>query len=477
MQNSSPKNYEIDMCRGPLFGNIVRFALPLMMTYILQLLFNAADLIVIGHYAHPNAMAAVGATMNLNSLVINIFIGLSIGTNVVVARSFGARDFHHARTAVHTSMAVALYGGFGLMAIGLLVAKPLLIQMNTPPEILPLSCTYIWICFAAIPFIMLYNFGCSVLRAVGDTRRPLVYLVIAGIVNVLLNLFFVIGCGMSVGGVALATAISHGIAATLIVRTLLRSPSGYGLSLKELAINPHVLRDIMKVGVPAGLQSSCFAISNMIIQSSINSFGALAMAGTTAVLGLEGIVYVGSYAFHQTAISFVAQNLGGRKYKRILRSLYGCFFCAVVCCSAMGLGFFLLGRPILAIFNPDPDVIAWGLRRMKILFTTYGLCGVMDVASGGLRGLGYSFTSTTVSLLGACVFRIWWVFCVFPHDRTMENLMWSYPISWLLVAVVSSALLYWAYRKVIHSHCRISTPWLGLKPSVPKGLRYLGGAK
>ena len=293
----------------------------------------------------------------------------------------------------------------------------------------------------------------------------------------ILNLFFVIVCGMDVGGIALATAISHGIAAGLILRTLLTSQGICYLRLKELGIDREIFSDILKIGVPAGLQSSCFAISNMTIQSSINSFGALAMAGTTAVLGLEGIVYVGSFAFHQTAISFVAQNLGARKFKRILKSLYSCFLCATIVTSVMGWAFFVFGREILTIFNPNPEVIDWGILRMKILFTTYGLCGIMDVASGGLRGLGYSFTSTVVSLLGTCVFRVWWVFMIFPHYRTMENLMLSYPISWFLVAFVSSALLFFIYRKLLNSHCRIATPWLGLHPCVPRGFRYLGGPK
>ncbi len=471
------KNYEIDMCRGPLLGKIVLFALPLMLTYILQLLFNAADLIVIGHYASHNSMAAVGATMNLNALVVNIFIGLSVGTNVVAARFQGAKDTRKIRAAVHTSMAVAFYGGRLLTVIGLLAAKPLLVLMNTPPEVLPLSCTYIWICFCAIPFIMLYNFGCAVLRAVGDTRRPLIFLVIAGIVNVLLNMFFVIVCGMDVGGVALATAISHGIAASLILWTLFTSREGYGLRLKELRIDGKIFREILKIGVPAGLQSSCFAISNMIIQSSINSFGAVAMAGTTAAMGLEGIVYVGSFSFHQTAISFTAQNLGGQKYKRILKSLFWCFFCAVLACAAMGFGFYCSGRTLLAVFDPNPEVISWGMLRMKVLFTTYALCGIMDVASGGLRGLGYSLTSTVVSLAGACVFRIWWVLAVFPKHRSMGNLMLSYPISWFLVSLISCVLLTFAYRKILRTQCHLEPVWLNWKPFLPKGPRFLAGSK
>ena len=471
------KSYESGMCHGPWAGKILRFAMPVMLTYILQLLFNAADLVVIGHYSDHMAMAAIGATMNLNSLVINVFIGLAVGTNVVVAHYFGAKKFSSIHAAVHTSIAVAFWGGIGLMIIGLFVAKPLLVLMKTPEEVLPLSCTYIWICFGAIPFIMLYNFGCSILRAVGDTRRPLIFLVIAGLVNVVLNLFFVIGCGMSVGGVALATAISHCIAATLILRTLMKSRENYHLNWRECRVDWKIFRQILQIGVPAGIQSSCFAVSNMLIQSSINSFGATAMAGTTAVLGVEGIVYVGSYAFHQTAISFVAQNLGARKYKRILKSLYGCFVFAIIGCSILGFGFFLAGKYVLSIFNPNPEVIAWGILRMKILFTTYGLCGIMDVASGGLRGLGYSVFSTVISLLGACVFRIWWVVMIFPHNRTMENLLYSYPISWALVSLIGCITLFAVYRRILHRHCRISTPWRWLHPSIPKGLRYIGGAK
>ena len=445
------KSYEIDMTRGPLLSRILLFSLPLICSGVLQLLFNAADIIVVGRYAGSHAMAAVGATLNLNSLVINIFIGISIGANVLAARYFGARDQRSVTRTVQTTMTVALYGGIVLMIVGLLVARPLLVLMETPPEILPQACTYIWICFCAIPCIMLYNFGCAILRAVGDTRRPLFFLVIAGVINVLLNLFFVIVCGLEVAGVALATAISHAISAALILRTLAVTREAYRFNLKKLSVDWGIFFEMLKIGIPAGVQSSCFAISNMIIQSSINSFGSLAMAGMTAALGVEGIVYVGSFSFHQTAISFVAQNLGGRKFKRIQRSLFNCFFCACLCNLIMGEGFYLFGEEVLRVFNPNPEVIAWGLLRMKMLFTTYFLCGVMDVASGGLRGLGYSFLSAVITLFGACVFRVWWVFEIFPHYRTMENLLLSYPISWLLVAILNSTLLYWVCRRLFQA--------------------------
>lgn len=473
----STDKYQIDMCHGPLFEKIVRFSLPLILTYVLQLLFNAADLIVIGHYASHESMAAIGATMNLNSLVINIFIGLSVGSNVVAARAFGAGDKDGMHKAVHTTMTLAFCGGLVLMVVGLFVAKPLLVLMKTPAEILPKSCTYLWICFSAIPFITLYNYGCSILRAVGDTRRPSYFLVIAGILNVIMNLFFVICFKMDVAGVALATALSHALSATLVIIVLLRTKETYRVIIRQLKIDRATLKDILHIGIPAGLQSSCFAVSNMLIQSSINSFGALAMAGTTAAIGIEGIVYVGSYAYHQTAISFVAQNLGGNKYKRILKSLFGCFICAMICNIVLGWGFYLTANYVLRIFNPDPEVVRWGVIRMKVMFTTYCLCGIMDVASGGLRGLGYSVLSTIYSLTGACILRIVWVVWLFPSHRSMEFLVLSYPVSWAAVSIASTTTLVIVYRKLLREKCPRTVIWSKYRPGMIRGLRYLLGPK
>lgn len=465
------------MCHGPLFGKIILFALPLMATYILQLLFNAADLVVIGHYAPHEAMAAIGSTLNLNSLVINLFIGLSIGTNVLTSRYAGAGENDKIARTVHTSMLLAFVGGIILMALALFLAEPLLILMRTPKEILPRACTYIRICFASIPMIMLYNFGCAVLRAVGDTRRPLFFLITAGIINVLLNLFFVICCGMDVEGVALATAVSHTVSALLILRTLIRTRDAYRLIIRDLKIDREIFLDILKIGIPAGFQSSCFAVSNMLIQSSINSFGSYAMAGTTAVIGLEGIVYVCSYAFHQTAISFVSQNLGGQKYKRILHSLYGCFLCGFICSEAMGMLFFYFGREVLGFFNPNEQVIEWGILRMKYMFPFYGICGIMDTASGGLRGLGYSATSTMISFLGACVFRVFWVLVILPDHHSMECLLISYPVSWFLTALIGTSALFLIYHATLRKNCWRKPVFSSLRPGLARGLRYLGGPK
>lgn len=377
------------------------------------------------------------------------------------------------RKTTHTSIAVSLWGGILLMLTGLLVAKPLLILMGTPPEILPLSCTYIWICFAGIPFIMLYNFGCAILRALGDTRRPLYFLILAGIVNVLMNLFLVVVCKMDVEGVALATTLSHAISAILILWTLARIQSPFQLHWKELKIDLALLKEMLWIGIPAGLQGSCFAISNMTIQSAINSFGSLAMAGVTAALGLEGMVYVGSFAFHQTAISFTAQNLGAKKYNRIAKSLAICFCCAAVSCGLLGGFFYWAGEPLLSIFNPDEEVIQWGMVRMKILFTTYFLCGVMDVSSGGLRGLGYSLTASIISLLGACVFRVWWVKVIFPHYHSMENLMLSYPISWGMIALCGIITLIILYRRKLYLRYADKLNWSKNSFGFPRGYRYL----
>lgn len=473
-----PKDkFQIDMCHGPLFSKIVLFALPLMLTNILQLLFHAADLIVIGHYSNYEAMAAVGCTSSMNSFYINVFIGISVGSNVLAAKYFGAKDPENIRKTVHTSMTFALVGGIILSIVALLTAKPLLVLMGTPEKLLPKSCMYIWICFGSIPFIMLYNFGCSILRAVGDTRRPFIFLIIAGVINVILNLVLVIACKLDVEGVAIATAASHIIAASLIVRTLLKSESDIKLRLRELRIDFKTLKDMLFIGVPAGIQSSCFAISNMTIQSSINTFGEVAMAGTTAALGLEGIAYVGSNAFHFTAISFVAQNLGGQHYKRIQRSIFYCFFCAIVISTIMGWSFLWFGDTLLALYSPDPDVIKWGLLRMKILFTTYFICGLMDVSSGALRGLGYSMLSTILCLSGACFFRIFWVMCIFPLDPTMETLLISYPVSWLLVAVFSGVALVIIYRRLLRTNCPRLVYWSKLGPGVPRGFRYTGNLK
>ncbi len=441
--------FNMDMCSGPLFGKIVRYAIPLAATYILQLMFNAADLIIIGHFSSHESMAAIGTTTEVTALLINIFTGMSIGANVVAAQLYGARDSRGVNRTTHTAIALALLGGVLLMVLGLFAARPLLQLINVPREILPRSCTYIWICFLGIPFLLLYNFGCAILRAVGDTVRPLLFLVAAGVINVLLNLFLVVVCRWDVAGVALATVASQAVSAWLVIRALISARGSCRLIPRLLRIDFPILRRILWIGIPAGIQSACFSISNITIQAAINSFGSLAIAGMTASIGLEWILFAGTYALNQTVVSFVGQNYGRGCYDRVIRSIWICFLCSLVTNVVLGWGMFFNGEMLLGIFNPDPGVISWGMIRIKMAFTVYFLLGFMEITSGGLRGLGYSVLPALNTLLGACVFRVWWVFAVFRHDRTMDTLILSYPISWALVAAVNGLLLFFFCRRLL----------------------------
>lgn len=455
---NSDSKYQIDMCHGPLFSKLILFSVPLMFSYILQMMFNTADLIVIGRFASSEALAAVGATSGLTTLVLNIFFGLSVSVNVLTARGIGAKDRKNVADTMHTAAAVALYGGLAIAVIGILISKPMLRLMSTPENILDKSTLYMRIYCAASPFIICYNFGSAILRARGDTRRPLYYMVIAGIINVLLNLFFVLVFKMDAGGVALATLIANAVSAFLIVLSLTGAGSSNRLIWKKVRIHGAIFKEMLKIGLPAGIQGAFFSISNITIQSSINSFGAMAIAGNTAAQSLEGFVEVGSIAYYHTPISFVGQNHGARKYKRILRSIFLCILCACVLSLVFGVGCYLLGTPLLKIYNSNPEVIQWGLLRMKILFPTYFLCALMDVISGSLRGLGHSVKPTVITLLGVCGFRIFWVFFIFPLNPVMESLMISYPASWALVSLVNGGILFAVCRKMfrdaahVHSH-------------------------
>ena len=443
--------YQMDMCRGPLFRQIVVFSVPLMLSGILQLLFNAADLIVIGRFASHEALAAVGATSALTMLIINVFMGLSLGTNVLVANYYGAKDRKNVSRTVHTAILLSTAGGVFLALLGILLAKPLLLLMETPENILSKSCLYMWIYFAGMPCIMLYNFGSAVLRAVGDTRRPLYFLMFAGVVNVLLNLFFVLVFHMDVAGVALATVISQAIASLLVLKCLVDARDACRVRFRALRIDWPILKNMMWIGLPAGIQGMFFSLSNITIQSSVNSFGSLAIAGNTAVVSLEGFIYIGSNAFHQTVVSFAGQNLGGGQYDRIRRSIIYCALCSSAVCIVMGYGFFLNGHALLSIYNSTPEVINWGMLRMNILFSTYFLCGIMDVMSGALRGLGRSVMPAVITLIGVCVLRVVWVYTVFPVHPTMGNLMLSYPITWGITAIANGYYLYLVCRKLFRN--------------------------
>ncbi|MCI8633824.1 MAG: MATE family efflux transporter [Lachnospiraceae bacterium] len=430
------KSYEINMCEGPLLGKMLLFAFPLMLSSILQLLFNAADVVVVGRFAGSEALAAVGSTSALINLLINLFNGLSIGTNVLVARYLGARDWENTTQTVHTAVTVSLVSGVFLIFIGVFLSGPLLRMMGTPEDVLDKASLYMKIYFVGMPVFMLYNFGAAILRSIGDTQRPLYFLMLSGVINVILNLFFVIVCGMGVAGVAIATVVSEAVSAVLVLLCLLRLDGMCRVELKKLHINTKKLLGMLRIGLPAGLQGCIFSISNVLIQSSINSFGSVAMAGNTAAANLEGFSYVSMNAIYQTSLSFISQNMGAKQYKRINQITMRSMGLVMMIGLAIGWLIFALGEPLLGIYSSSPEVIEYGMIRVKFIFTTHFLCGMMDVMVGCLRGLGYSIMPMIVSLTGACAFRIIWIFTVFAANRTLETLYLSYPISWLLTMSV-----------------------------------------
>lgn len=428
------KKYEIDMCNGPILKKMLLFAFPLMLSSILQLLFNAADIVVVGRFAGDDSLAAVGSTSSLINLLTNLFIGLSVGANVLVARYFGAKKEEELKETVHTAMTLSLIGGIALTIIGIVGAPIILEWMQTPPEVLAKAVIYLRVYFAGMTATMVYNFGSSILRAIGDTKRPLYYLSIAGVVNVVLNLVFVIVFHWDVFGVGLATVISQVISAALVLRCLLREQGGIRLDLKCLGVKKGKLLQIMQIGLPAGFQGMLFSLSNVVIQSSVNSFGATVVAGNSAASNIEGFVYVGMNAFYQAAISFMGQNVGAGKYSRVNKILFAAETCVIVIGFGLSMIVRLFAEPLLSLYTDSPAVVEAGTVRLGIICATYFLCGMMDVMVGALRGLGYSIAPMIVSLLGACAFRLLWIATVFQIDRfhTIETVYTSYPISWTL---------------------------------------------
>lgn len=435
MKKKEKQSFEIDMCNGPLFGKLLLFTVPLILSGILQLLFNAADIVVVGRFAGNDALAAVGSTGSLTNLLVNLFIGLSVGVNVLVARYYGGKQEKELKETVHTSILISVLGGLILAFLGFVLSKPLLTLMDTPESVINHSVLYMRIYFMGMPVMLLYNFGSAVLRAIGDTRRPLYYLLIAGVINVVLNLFFVIVFHMGVAGVAIATVTSQVVSAALIVKCLMQSEGCYRLERNELKISWDKFGKIARIGFPAGIQGALFSVSNVLIQSSINSFGAIAMAGNTAAGNIEGFVYTSMNAVHQSAVSFTGQNLGGKKFDRIKKILLECFLLVTVIGLLMGNGIVLMGDKLLGIYSADAEVIAYGVQRLKGICTLYFLCGVMEVLVGCIRGLGYAIMPMIVSLLGACVFRVIWIMTIFQWNKTLDTLYLSYPVSWALTSL------------------------------------------
>ena len=441
------------MCSGPLFPKIVSFTIPLILSGILQLLFNAVDMVVAGRYVGKGALAAIGSTSSLINLLVNVFMGLSTACNVLVARYYGSKRERDVEETVHTSLTLAAISGVFLAGLGMSVAPSLLRLMGTPEEVLPLSSLYIRIYFAGMPLSMLYNFGAAVLRAIGDTKRPLYFLTFAGAVNAVCNVMFIVVFHMGVDGVAYATVLSQGISAFLTLRCLMKSSECYRFDPRKLKITRDKFFQILRLGLPAGFQGSIFSISNVLIQSSVNSFGADAMAGNSACSNIEGFVYVCMNMFHVTCLSFIGQNYGAKNFDRIKKTFLMCFGSVIVVGLSTGLLAYFFGPELLSIYagaNDKDVIIHYGMIRMGIIMDTYFTCGTMDVCVGALRGLGYSVTPMIVSLLGACGLRIVWILTVFQANHTLECLYTSYPVSWIVttsVHIICFIVLFGRIRK------------------------------
>ena len=440
------------MSRGPLFGKIIRYALPLMLAYLLQLAFHAADMVVIGRWGSPASLAAIGATVSITGLIINVLTGLATGANVLAAQFFGAKDSRNMTKLVHTTIAISIIGGIAAMLLGLLMVRWMVRVTDIPLESQSKSTVYLVICFLGVPFQILYNFGSAILRAIGNTRSPLYYLIISGTVNVLLNIFLVVVCRMDVAGVALATAAANAISACLVLRRLQKNHGSTRLYLKNLRVDKNSLKGILRLGVPAGLQSACFALSNIVVQSAINSFGVAAVAGLTAGYHIELLLYAVVFALHHTSIAVVGQNYGAKQYKRIVKSMYIVAGVTTVATLVIGQLFYIFSPQLISIFSSDPEVIKYGVVRAGAMFTVYFLLGFMDISSGMIRGLGNSLYPAISTLAGTCGIRVLWTKFVFPHIGTMNSVLIVYPLSWILVAACNTAVLIIMCRKLLRQN-------------------------
>ena len=437
MEKSRQNRNQIDMTSGPVLTKMLIFALPLMASSVLQLLFNAADVIVVGRFAGDNSLAAVGSVGSLINLLVNLFIGVSVGVNVLTARYFGGRDRRRLAQTVHTAMLFSLIGGAVLLVIGLLFAAPILKLMDSPKEVLPLATLYVRIYFLGMPATMVYNFGSAILRAKGDTKRPLIFLTIAGVINVCLNLVFVVVFKWDVAGVAAATAIAQLISAGLVWYCLVHEEDGLQLVSRMMKIYRERLIGMLKIGLPAGLSGTLFSISNVMIQSAINSFGSITVAGNAAAGNIEGFVYVGMNTFHQAAISFAGQNIGAQRYDRIKKVTGAAVGSAVTVGLVLGVTAWFFGEFLIGIYSDNPAVIAKGIIRLTYVCLPYAICGLMDALVGVIRGSGYSLVPTVVTLIGACGLRIVWLNTIFriPRFHTLPVVYFSYPVSWGITAL------------------------------------------
>ena len=451
-------NPSANLCEGPLTKRMIFYTIPIILTGVLQLLFNAADLVVVGRCCGSLSVAAVGATGSIINLIVNLFIGLSVGAGVTVAHAFGAHMDEDANRTVHTAIPLAVICGIILTIVGLFGAETFLSWMGTPDDIIHLSAIYMRIYFCGITASMVYNFGSAILRAAGDTQSPLIYLTVAGVLNVILNLFFVIVFKMDVAGVALATSLSQTVSAILVLFALHRRTDACHLSWKKMRLHKNQLLKIIKIGLPAGIQGSLFSISNVLIQSSVNSFGSIVISGNSAAQNIEGFTYTTMNSFHQTALNFTGQNYGAGKFDRIRKILAISLICVTIAGLGAGAASYFFAHPLLSIYIPgDEDAIAYGVTRLAYIALPYFLCGIMDVMTGMIRGLGSSVAPMFICIIGVCGMRITWIYTVFrmPKYHTLECLYSSYPISWMLTFICEILVFFLIFhisRKKMQEH-------------------------
>ena len=438
--------YEIDMCNGSIMDKLISFSLPLMLSSILQLMFNAVDIIVVGRFSSSQALAAVGATTALINIFTNLFIGISLGANVLAARYFAAGRDKEMSESVHTAITLALISGVIMAFVGVAMSRTALELMATPGDVINLSAVYMRIYFMGMPFFMLYNYGAAILRAVGDTKRPLVFLIAAGLTNVVLDLLLVIVIPLGVAGVAIGTVASQMISSILVLRCLYKSEGSYQLRFSKLKIRWVYLKRIFQVGIPAGIQSTVINFSNALLQSSVNSFGSTAMAGYTAANNILGFLYAAVNAVTQACMSFTSQNYSVGKQKRMDRVLADCMILSAGVSAVLGVGAYVFGSQILRIYNTEPEVIQCGLEILSITTVPYFLCGIMDLIPGALRGMGHSAVPMVLSVIGTVGTRIVWIYGFFPQHRSLHFLFISYPGSWI-ITIAMQAVCFWFVRK------------------------------
>lgn len=440
--------YEIDMCNGTIMDKLISFALPLMISGMLQLMFNAVDIIVVGRFTGSQALAAVGSTTALICTFTNLFIGVSLGANVLAARFYASGKTKEMSETVHTAILLALISGIAMSVIGILCARESLVLIATPDDIIGQAALYLRIYFSGMPFFMLYNYGAAILRAVGDTKRPLMYLIAAGTANAVLDLILVIIFKMGVAGVAIGTITSQFISCVLVIRCLCKTDAIYKLYISKLRIKKYYLIQILKVGLPAGIQSTVINFSNVLLQSSVNSFGEIAMAGYTAANNILGFLYVSVNSVTQACMSFTSQNYGVRKFKRMDKVLADCAILSIIVSVVIGGGSYLLGHHILGIYTKQEDVIQCGMEILSISTIPYFLCGLMDMIPGSMRGVGYSAVPMILSIIGTVGTRLVWIYGVFPEHRSLYVLFMSYPVSWGLTIVMQAICLVFVRRKI-----------------------------